>query len=95
MLTAICLLINIILYTTVVLKGVGPATASGILAACVPENCCFFADEVAHAIPSLASLKYNAAEYELLNSLMADCAQRLNSELEESDDVCKIVWTVF
>lgn len=70
----------------VVLKGVGPATASGILAACVPENCCFFADEVAHAIPSLASLKYNATEYEVLNSLMIDCTQRLNTELEKSDE---------
>ncbi|KAG7153700.1 uncharacterized protein LOC121857152 [Homarus americanus] len=70
----------------VVLKGIGPATASGILAACVPEKCCFFADEVAHAIPSLASLKYNAAEYEVLNSEMINCAKRLNCEAQKEDE---------
>ncbi|XP_045599866.1 uncharacterized protein [Procambarus clarkii] len=69
----------------VILKGVGPATASGILAACVPEMCCFFADEVAHTLPSLASLKYNAAEYELLNSEMTNCAKRLNCDAQKGD----------
>ncbi|XP_071545235.1 uncharacterized protein [Panulirus ornatus] len=70
----------------VILKGVGPATASGILAACVPEKCCFFADEVAKAIPSLSSLKYTSVEYEVLNSEMADCAQLLNSLAKQGDE---------
>ncbi|XP_068219443.1 uncharacterized protein [Palaemon carinicauda] len=70
----------------VVLKGIGPATASGILAACVPEKCCFFADEVAHAIPCLATLKYNMEEYILLNHSLEECAQRLNKELIKGDE---------
>lgn len=70
----------------VVLKGVGPATASGILAACVPEKCCFFADEVAHAIPSLATLKYSAAEYELLNSELVECSKRLNKDFQKDNE---------
>ncbi|XP_047485857.1 uncharacterized protein LOC125036941 [Penaeus chinensis] len=64
----------------VVLKGVGPATASAVLAACVPEKCCFFADEVAHAIPALSKLKYTNSEYILLNTELTSCAARLNNE---------------
>ncbi|XP_064077657.1 uncharacterized protein LOC135195322 [Macrobrachium nipponense] len=70
----------------VVLKGIGPATASGILAACVPEKCCFFADEVANAIPALATLKYDVKEYMLLNQSMVECALRLNKELLKGDE---------
>lgn len=80
----------------VILKGVGPATASGILAACVPEKCCFFADEVAYAIPSLTSLKYTAAEYELLNSEMVNCAKRLNCDSQKDQEANSAInekWT--
>lgn len=70
----------------VVLKGIGPATASGVLAACVPEKCCFFADEVANAIPALATLKYDVKEYMLLNQNMVECALRLNKELVKGDE---------
>ncbi|XP_042874908.1 uncharacterized protein LOC122255034 [Penaeus japonicus] len=70
----------------VVLKGVGPATASAVLAACVPEKCCFFADEVAHAIPSLDKLKYTNSEYILLNTELTNCAARLNNEIGKGSE---------
>ncbi|KAK7075929.1 hypothetical protein SK128_024729 [Halocaridina rubra] len=78
-----------------VLKGVGPATASGILAACVPERCCFFADEVALAVLPVSSLKYNISEYQLLNATVVDIVNRLNKEIKtenkEADD--EHTWT--
>ncbi|KAK8379562.1 hypothetical protein O3P69_019476 [Scylla paramamosain] len=43
------------------LRGIGPATASAILAVCQPNNFSFFADEVAQTVlPTAASLKYTA-----------------------------------
>lgn len=72
----------------------GPATASAVLAACVPEKCCFFADEVAHAIPSLDKLKYTNSEYILLNTELTNCAARLNNEIGKGSEVSgkKLLW---
>ncbi|CAL4059242.1 unnamed protein product [Meganyctiphanes norvegica] len=79
------------------LKGVGPATASGVLAAVVPEKCCFFADEVAAAIPGLAPIKYTAEEYKMVNATISAAAKRLNDETSEDDwtphNVELAVWT--
>jgi len=79
------------------LKGVGPATASGVLAAAVPEKCCFFADEVAAAIPGLAPIKYTAEEYKSVNAFVSASAKRINDESPEDDwtphKVELAVWT--
>ncbi|KAF2368294.1 DNA glycosylase [Trinorchestia longiramus] len=67
------------------LKGVGPATASAILAAGAGERYAFFADEVAYAALKTQTLKYSDVEYAELNYVLQGVAKRLNKE--ESDKV--------
>ncbi|XP_076048988.1 uncharacterized protein LOC143029821 isoform X2 [Oratosquilla oratoria] len=74
------------------LKGVGPATASGVLAAGVPGRCAFFADEVAMAIPDLGPIKYTVEEYIHVNETLKICATRLNKEREGDEEKCQ-EWT--
>ncbi|KAM4631787.1 uncharacterized protein O3C94_018376 [Discoglossus pictus] len=45
------------------LKGIGPATASAILAAGAPEVSAFMADEAVESIPSLAPVQYTLKHY--------------------------------
>ncbi|XP_045119246.1 uncharacterized protein LOC123509140 [Portunus trituberculatus] len=60
------------------LRGIGPATASAILAVCRPEYFCFFADEVAYTALATTTLKYTAKEYQAVNASVKDCAVRLS-----------------
>lgn len=77
------------MYFTAILKGVGPATASAILAAAVPENFCFYADEVAASIPALRVHNYHLRDYKVLNSEMVQLARRLNAADQENQvSVC-------
>ncbi|MPC93854.1 hypothetical protein E2C01_088999 [Portunus trituberculatus] len=64
------------------LRGIGPATASAILAVCRPEYFCFFADEVAYTALATTTLKYTAKEYQAVNASVKDCAVRLSKVRE-------------
>ncbi|KAK4302081.1 hypothetical protein Pmani_025809 [Petrolisthes manimaculis] len=74
------------------LKGVGPATASAVLAAVVPQYFSFYADEVAASLPALKNHKYQLKDYKLLNVEMVDLAHRLNTS-EQKNQVETEKWT--
>lgn len=63
------------------LKGIGPATASLLLAVHDPKNVIFFADEAFYWLCSdgrKGPIKYNAKEYKELNAKSQALARRLN-----------------
>lgn len=63
------------------LKGIGPATASLLLAVHDPENVIFFADEAFYWLCNggrQGPIKYNAKEYKELNAKSQILAKRLN-----------------
>lgn len=63
------------------LKGIGPATASLLLAVHDPKNVIFFADEAFYWLCSggrQGPIKYNAKEYKELNAKSQALARRLN-----------------
>ncbi|XP_056392536.1 uncharacterized protein LOC130285226 isoform X2 [Hyla sarda] len=45
------------------LKGIGPATASAVLAAGAPELAAFMADESVESVPGLSPIQYNVKHY--------------------------------
>ncbi|XP_069840425.1 uncharacterized protein [Dendropsophus ebraccatus] len=45
------------------LKGIGPATASAVLAAGAPELAAFMADEAVESVPGLSPIQYNVKHY--------------------------------
>ncbi|XP_063791141.1 uncharacterized protein LOC134945643 [Pseudophryne corroboree] len=45
------------------LKGIGPATASAVLAAGAPELTAFMADEAVESVPGLSPIQYNLKHY--------------------------------
>lgn len=64
----------------IVLKAVGPATASAVLAAGAPEHAPFMADESMLAIPGLSPLAYTEAAYNRYRTEVEDCVKRLRKE---------------
>ncbi|XP_071796874.1 uncharacterized protein [Asterias amurensis] len=63
-----------------VLRAVGPATASAILAAGAPEHAPFMADESMLPIPGLAPLKYTPVQYAQYSAEVKACITRLQKE---------------
>nr|XP_054762823.1 uncharacterized protein LOC129269356 [Lytechinus pictus] len=64
----------------IVLKAVGPATASAVLAAGAPEHAPFMADESMLPIPGLSPLAYTEAAYKRYAVEVQDCVKRLKKE---------------
>lgn len=60
------------------LKGLGPATASAVLAAGAPEEAAFMADEAVESIPGLRPIQYTAKHYTLYLSKVAERTKTLN-----------------
>ncbi|KAM3826929.1 uncharacterized protein M6D78_015062 [Vipera latastei] len=79
------------------LKGVGPATASAILAAGAPEMAAFMADEVMEILPGLGPLHYTLKRYLLYMDKIQSCAEKLNkgdtTETWTAHLVEKCLWT--
>jgi len=62
------------------LKGVGPAMASAVLAAGVPEIAPFMADECLLSLPEIEGIDYTLKEYLRLVEKTNECVERLNSQ---------------
>lgn len=62
------------------LKGVGITMASALLAAAIPENAPFMADEVLNAIPEIEGIDYTTREYLNFVTHVESTRNRLNSE---------------
>ncbi|XP_076312156.1 uncharacterized protein LOC143225884 isoform X2 [Tachypleus tridentatus] len=65
------------------LKGVGPATASAILAAGYPEQVAFMADESMLSTPGVEAADYTLAEYLNYHEQIKNCSDRLNKKNPE------------
>ncbi|WQF87185.1 hypothetical protein CDEST_12199 [Colletotrichum destructivum] len=77
------------------LKGIGPATASLLLAVHYPENILFFSDEAYYWLCNKgqkASLKYNIKEYESLNAEARKLMKRLDVS---ATDIEKVAYVLF
>ncbi|CAH1795666.1 unnamed protein product [Owenia fusiformis] len=81
----------------IVLKAVGPATASAVLAAGAPEVAPFMADESMLAIPGLQPLQYTLNHYVSYVAQIESCMERLNKEDDmvewSAHDVELALWT--
>ncbi|KAH8597443.1 hypothetical protein B0O99DRAFT_617493 [Bisporella sp. PMI_857] len=74
------------------LKGIGPATASLVLAVHDPENAIFFSDEVyAWLVSASADLKYNIAEYEELYAKAKEFMSRLQVSPIDLEKVAYVI----
>ncbi|KAK1595722.1 uncharacterized protein LY79DRAFT_667702 [Colletotrichum navitas] len=76
------------------MKGIGPATASLILAVHYPEKVLFFSDEAYYWLCNKgqkASLKYNMKEYEHLNSQAGKLLKRLGVGAMEVEKVAYVL----
>jgi hypothetical protein len=76
------------------LKGIGPATASLLLAAHDPDNVVFFADEAFYWLccnASKASIKYNLKEYKELNVRAQALARRLDVKAVDIERVAFVL----
>ncbi|RWS10509.1 uncharacterized protein B4U79_14800 [Dinothrombium tinctorium] len=62
------------------LKGIGPASASAVLAAAAPEHCPFMADESMLATPGVEATDYTLAEYLNYAEQIKNCCERLRAE---------------
>ncbi|KAJ0015858.1 hypothetical protein NQD34_014148 [Periophthalmus magnuspinnatus] len=60
------------------LKGVGPATASAVLAAGAPEQAAFMSDEAMESIPGITPIQYTAKHYILYLTKMLEQTEKLN-----------------
>ncbi|CAL4182478.1 unnamed protein product [Meganyctiphanes norvegica] len=81
------------------LKGVGPAMASTILTAGVPDHCGFMADECMMAIPEIESIDYTTKELLKYVEQLRKAAERLNSQggsfKWNAHQVEKALWAYF
>ncbi|XP_071953107.1 uncharacterized protein [Antedon mediterranea] len=64
----------------VVLKAVGPATASAILTAGAPDQVAFMADESMLSIAGLTPLEYTAKHFDKYMKSIEECVSRLNKK---------------
>ncbi|TMS22660.1 hypothetical protein E3U43_012925 [Larimichthys crocea] len=60
------------------LKGVGPATASAVIAAGAPEQTAFMSDEAMESVPGLKPIQYTAKHYALYLGKMVERTKKLN-----------------
>ncbi|KAK7919742.1 hypothetical protein WMY93_011026 [Mugilogobius chulae] len=60
------------------LKGVGPATASAVLAAGAPEQVAFMSDEAMDSIPGVTPIQYTVKHYSLYLTKMQEQTKKLN-----------------
>jgi len=77
------------------LKGVGPATASLLLAVHDPINVPFFSDEIFYWLccdAKVAPIKYNAKEYRDLDARMQGLSKRLNVKAVDAERVAFVLF---
>lgn len=67
------------------LKGVGPATASAVLAAGAPEQAAFMSDEAMESIPGLTPIQYTTKHYILYLNKMLEQTEKLNKVDNQQD----------
>ncbi|XP_056286292.1 uncharacterized protein zgc:112496 isoform X2 [Pseudoliparis swirei] len=67
------------------LTGVGPATASAVLAAAAPGRAAFMSDEAVASVPGLKPLQYTAKHYALYLGEMIQCSEKLNKADPQQD----------
>lgn len=67
------------------LKGVGPATASAVLAAGAPEQSAFMSDEAMESVPGLKPIQYTAKHYALYLGKMVERTEKLNKVCPQQD----------
>lgn len=67
------------------LRGVGPATASAVLAAGAPEQTAFMSDEAMESIPGLTPIQYTAKHYILYLNKMLEQTEKLNKVDDRQD----------
>lgn len=78
------------------LAGVGPATASAVLAAYSPAYFPFFDELVAHQIPNLGAVAFTAAYYQRYAAALRERAAKLNGRCERrlwtAHEVSQALW---
>ncbi|XP_041829975.1 uncharacterized protein zgc:112496 isoform X2 [Melanotaenia boesemani] len=67
------------------LKGVGPATASAVLAAGAPELAAFMSDEAMESVPGLKPIQYTTKHYALYLDKMTARSEKLNKVDPQQD----------
>ncbi|GAB6020376.1 hypothetical protein CHUAL_003085 [Chamberlinius hualienensis] len=79
------------------LKGIGPATASAVLAAGAPELAPYMADECLMAIPECQAIDYTVQEYMIFTEQIRRAVERLNESTTNGvwtpHKVEKALWT--
>lgn len=79
------------------LAGVGPATASGVLACVAPAMYPFFDELVAGQIPDLGKVAFTASYYQRYAAQLRDRAERLQKSCSHQDwtahDVSQALWS--
>lgn len=82
------------------LKGMGPATASAVLAAGAGEEAAFMADETVESIPELCPVQYTAKHYSLYLDKITQKTKHLNTVDSQQDwtphrvELCLWTWAV-